>query len=242
MADYDPEERVLSSSSEEGRPESGAMHVTHGGPLPRRPPKSAVKEDPHSASELGAALLHPFSAMELVLADQARVARDILEGKHLLRLIAVFLGVSVVFTVPYGFVLGIEQGWRVSALFLGSVAVCLPSLQVFSNFIGIRTNVQCNMALTLLLTAVAAAFSFGFFPILWFLRATMADGASVDLAGISVFFLAIALAAGVAQLLRCMAVVTRINGQRDSLVLIAFWMLLLLFVSVRMARALGLLA
>lgn len=206
---------------------------------PPPPPPDVVA---HSAGELTAALSRPFRALELVLADQARVAKDIVGGVHVAKLIAILLGVSVLFTIPYGLVLDLAGTWRIAALFLGSVAVCLPSLHVFSNFIGIRIDAQRNIALTLLVTSVAAAFSFGFFPILWFLQATMADGEAVDLGGLSVLFLSVCLFAGVTQLMRCLGIMSAITGERRSIGLIAVWLLLLVFVSFRMARALGLMA
>jgi hypothetical protein len=198
--------------------------------------------EPHTRAELRGALVSPFGALELVLADQERVAKDILGAQDVVRLITVLFGVSLLFSVPYGLVLGLDYSWRIGALFLGSLAVCLPSLQVFSNFIGIRIDIRRNIALTLLVTSVAAAFSFGFFPILWFLRGAMADGELVNLAGLSVLFLSVALFAGIAQLLRCLGVMSSVTGQRSSLGLMAVWLLLLIFVTFRMARALGLMA
>ncbi|MCA8979104.1 MAG: hypothetical protein H6831_06030 [Planctomycetes bacterium] len=252
-----------------GRPEGGGADAavqgnstppTGGGPPARPsagPPSPALRAaawrieeraariaaiEPHTGAELRRALVSPFGALELVLADQERVAKDILGAGGVTRLIAVLLGVSLLYSVPYGLVLGLDFTWRVGALFLGSLAICLPSLQVFSNFIGIRIDVGRNAALTLLVTSVAAAFSFGFFPILWFLRATMADGEIVNLTGLSVLFLTVALFAGIAQLLRCLGVMTAVTGRRDSLWLIVVWLCLLLFVTLRMARTLGLTA
>lgn len=197
---------------------------------------------PHSEAELREALVSPFGALELVLADQERVAKDISSSGGVARLITVMLGVSLLFSLPYGLVLGLDYSWRIGSLFLGSLAICLPSLQVFSSFIGIRIDIRRHVALTLLVTAVAAAFSFGFFPILWFLQWTMADGEVVNLAGLSVLFLTVALFAGIAQLLRCLGVLSSVTGRRNSLGLMIVWLLLLIFVTYRMARTLGLLA
>lgn len=113
-----------------------------------------AKVEPHTSTELRGALVSPFGALELVLADQERVAKDILSAQDVARLISVLLGVSLLFSVPYGLVLGLDYSWRIAALFLGSLAVCLPSLQVFSNIIGIRIDIRRNLVWLLLLVFV----------------------------------------------------------------------------------------
>ncbi len=251
----------VEAASDAGAPRPPEPPVEPAPPSPSRPPdeeegprrsrpapepgRGRTRPEPHTESELAAALHWPLQGLSLALADADRIARDIQERAHLGRLVLALLAVSVLFGLPYGFVLGWDSGWRVAALFLGSLAVCFPSLQVFSHFIGLRLGVLQNAALTLVVAAAGAGFTFGFFPILWFFRETVTEGDIVGVHGISRGLLWLAVGAGFLQLLRCLGELRwdwnlGSGGILRHQFLMAGWLLLLVFVTARMGRALEL--
>jgi hypothetical protein len=84
---------------------------------------------------------------------------------------------------------------------------------------------------------VAAIFSFGFFPILWFLDVTMSGaGSASTVHGLSVFLLLTALVAGLMQLCRCLFRERRIRpgGSFWFWLMIFFWQGLVIFITCRM--------
>lgn len=204
-------------------------------------PEEPSPPDPFSRGELCTAFLRPHRSIELVLAKWRRLASSIAEKHRLGLLVGLLLAVSVIAALPYGAVIGVDRLWRVSAFFLGSVLICFPSLHVFGAFLGFRSNIGQNLALALVISAVAALFSLSFAPILWFLATTMPDGASTSvLQGISVILLLTGVVAGMIQLGRCLYVERRLrSGGADSL-LIVLWQVLLLFITCRMGVFLGL--
>ena len=208
-------------------------------PAPR-PDSGRPEAQPHSAAELRVLFRVPFRALELVLTEQERLAQTIASGSRMVLLVGALLYTTIIFALPYGAVLGVERFWRVALLFVGSLGICFPSLQVFSAYIGCRVNMRQNLALGLVITCVAAIFTFGFFPIQWFLQATMdAESDVITPYGISVLLLTVSLLAGIGHLYRCLF---RFEGLvRSYPVLITFWQLLFIFICFRMARLLDLL-
>jgi len=173
-----------------------------------------------------------------VLADPARLTRTISSGQNVQLLVGVLLYATVLFSLPYGTVLQPEQFWGVSLLLLGTMAICLPSLQVFSVYIGFRIDTRQNIALGLVVVSVAAIFCFGFFPILWFLKATMLTDSSVTPRQISVMLILFSLMAGVGHLFRCFRSFDGLVKSYRLLVLV--WLVLFHFIAYRMARLLDL--
>jgi len=199
--------------------------------------------EPYAAREIGAAFLRPHRAIELILARRDRWTSTVVDGRQLGALVALMMLASGLFAVPYGLVLGVDQLWRVAAMFLGSALICFPSLHVFSAFLALRVDLGQNLALALLITSVAAIFSFGFFPILWFFEVTMSgDGSIGTRHGLSVFLLITALGAGILQICRCLFRERRLRpkGSFWFWVLIFFWQGLLIFITCRMGIFLGL--
>lgn len=203
-------------------------------PLPDAPP-------PLPRPELHAIFSSPTRALDLVLARKERLVSTIADGESAGLLAAVLLFVSVLFALPFGAVIDVRRVWVVPTLYLGSLAICFPSLQVFSAYLGLRVAHKQYLSLALVVTAVAALFTFGFFPIQWFLATTMLDDSDlIGPAQVSVALLGLSLGFGVAHLLRCLRVSRRLDLLRSDLGLIVAWQGLLLFIAWRMALALEL--
>lgn len=186
--------------------------------------------------------LRPYRVIEVILAEWKRLSSNISGQRHLGLLVAVLYLSSVLYALPYGAVLGVERFWRVAVLFLGSLLICFPSLHVFTAFLGCRVNLAQNLILSLLITSVAGMFSFGFFPILWFLQTTMAEGSErVTIQHLSTLFLGLSLLAGGVHLVRCLLGSQQLRPRASYPLLFLLWQVLFAFISYRMARFLELL-
>lgn len=200
--------------------------------------------EPHSRAEVAAALAQPLRLLDLGLAVPERLAANLARRQVLGGLAASLLAAAILFALPYGLVYGPGSWWRIVPLYLGSTAICLPSLQVFSTYLGLRVSWAQTTVLALCIPAAAALFTFGFAPILGFLRLTMDEGGGqISWQAISRILLAVALVAGVGQLWRCALRWQRRDGRGSPgfLVLVALWHAVLLYVLLRMADLLGLL-
>ena len=193
--------------------------------------------DPHSFSELAVVFRRPLRVIDVVLGEKERFVATVASGTRAWLLCGLLLSASLVFASPYGLVLGLERFWNIPALFVGSMLICFPSLQVFSAFVGLRIDTRQNLSFALLITTVAALFSFGFFPILWFLDVTMESDSKVSTAQISIGLLSLSILGGLAQLGRCLALARR-TDLRTSPALLLAWNALFLFISFRMAGVL----
>lgn len=183
----------------------------------------------------------PHKILEIVLSERDRFAASIAQGRPIGWLVAAMLFTSVLFALPYGAVLGSDAFWRVAVLFLGSMLICFPSLHVVSAYIGCKIKVVQNLALALVITCVAAVFSFGFFPILWFLQETMLqESAVVTPQHISILLLAVSLLAGVGHLGRCFYRERVLQPLRASPFMLVTWQFLLVFITYRMSVTLEL--
>ena len=205
-------------------------------PAKSRLSAEAVAE-PFSYDELRALFLRPYRAIDVVLAQRDRWIATVVDGTNLWILLVLMAISSMIYAVPYGLVLGLDQYWKVAALFGGSVMICFPSLHVFSAFINLRIHLAQQLALALLVTSVAAIFSFGFFPILWFLDATMTgEAADITVHVLSVFLLLTALCAAIVQLIRCLLRDRRLRlgGSFWFWIMILLWQGLLIFITCRM--------
>lgn len=128
--------------------------------------------EPRTKAELQSAFANPLRAVDVVLAtpDRSRANQETRSALGTLVLLLVF--VVAAWSIPFGLVLGVEAWWTMSALTLGSVAICLPSLHVFAALLGLRTTPLTITALASTLPATTALFTAGFAPILAFLRYT----------------------------------------------------------------------
>jgi hypothetical protein len=199
--------------------------------------------DPPSAfgaDELRRSVTRPHAVLDIVLAERARLAATVLGRANLAPLTGLLLGTSVVFTVPFALVRAPAEPAHIAALFLGSTLICFPSLQVFSSYLGGRLTVAQNLVLALTVPAAAALFCLGFFPIQWFLEATMAPG-GVGAHEIAIGLLSVALLLGISHLNRCLVADSALRGLRSSWLLLLGWQSLLVFITCRMALALRIL-
>lgn len=197
---------------------------------------------PFSRQELNRTFAMPFRLLEVVLAERGRLVANIAGKKELIRLAVAMLLGSVMFALPYGAVLDPGRCWDIAVLFVGSMVICLPSLQVFSAYLGVTITFTQNLALALIITTASALFCFGFFPILWFLRSTMAEDSGVVTAEhISIGLLTISLIAGISQLNRCVFIDKALSKMRSNPLLLLFWQGLLVFITYRMATVLEIL-
>ncbi len=115
----------------------------------------------------------------------------------------------------------------------GSLLICFPSLHVFSSFLGSSFTVSQNFCLSLLISCVAALFSFAFFPILWFLGLTLS---TADAEFMAALLLGASLLAGVSHLYRVLRKDRLLRRMGPSSVaFLALWQVLLMFINYRMA-------
>jgi len=194
---------------------------------------------PFTADVINRALVRPDVAIDVVLASPTRFGATL--STPLRRRLALTTSVvAVLFALPFGLYFGLAKAFHVAALFVGSVLVCYPSLHVFTAYVGIPLRVGQSAALAMLAAAVASTFSLGFAPVVFFLRATIADAAEARSMGpIASRLLCLALVAGMLQVVRCLRSGT-LGSQTTSFgVVLVGWFLLLGFIALRMARVLG---
>jgi hypothetical protein len=195
----------------------------------------------HSREELSVALRRPHELLRLVLVQRERLHTSIARDQHLWWLVATLALGTVLYALPFGAVLGFSKLWRVSALLLGAIAICVPSLHVVGAFIGSRLEPVQTLCLSLVISSVASLFTFGFFPIIWFLGATMEEGSFISAGAIAMFLLCVSQAAGVAQFIRSQHAVSLLREFKPTFkVLLGGWLVLLMFITFRLAGALGL--
>jgi hypothetical protein len=196
---------------------------------------------PFSRQELRGMLLAPLRMVDLVLGERRRLATNVAQEHRLPSLLLVLAAATAVFALPFGVVLGAPLFWRVAALLLGGVAICVPSLHVFSRYLGARMSWAQTLSVSLAAGAVTALFTAAFAPILAFFRATMSDAAVVTPQAMAVLLLVLAFAAGIGQLFRLPradAALRRISA--TLIALLIPWVVLYLFITVRLASVLGL--
>jgi hypothetical protein len=199
---------------------------------------------PFSDDELRRALLRPDLAMECALGGRERLTRNLAEGRGMWWLAGLLMATSLLAAVPYGVVAPRARFWNIAVLYTGSLLICFPCLHVFSQFLGMRFRLAQNLVLALLITSVAGLFTFGFFPIIWFIDATTQATRDTQIvpADLSVLLLAVSLAMGMVQMGRCLVAPNGLGRKAKQFpVLMAFWLVLLVFITYRMATVLALL-
>jgi hypothetical protein len=212
----------------------------HEPPRRRRadPPPPAL---PYQADELRRSARRPDHLVALVLAAPERLAANISAGAQLPRLLTLLLLASALFAIPYGAVLGVAFSWRIAVLYLGSTLICFPALHVFCSYLGSRVSLGQNFTLALTIPSVAALFTFGFAPILGFLRWTVVvRGGRDEFAALSFLLLTVALLAGVGQLLRCVRAARELSPRSAYPAVLLSWHLVFFYVLVRMGEVLQL--
>ena len=183
----------------------------------------------------------PLRMADLVLGERRRLAANVAQEHRLPSLLLALAVATAVFALPFGAVLGLGRFWRVAALLLGALAICVPSLHVFGRYLGAGMSWMQTLAVSLASTAVMSLFTLAFAPIVGFLRATMTDAAVVTPQAMAVLLLTAALAAGIGQLFRVLSglPIRRRHGSPLMFVLVP-WLALYLFITARLASVLGL--
>lgn len=205
------------------------------------PATALVPPVPYELRDLIGALKSPSGLMQVILSDKERLAATLFSGRHTVVLASCLLVGAIVFALPFGAIHDWRRAWVVIALYLGPIVVCLPSLQVVGQYIGIKMAPSHFVAFGLSFAATAAMFSFGFFPIQWFLSATMHDeGSIVRAADIGKVLLTISFAAGVFTMFRILECARKHRWLTSGIGLLVAWQALLAFISLRMAHTLGL--
>ncbi|TAJ12638.1 MAG: hypothetical protein EPO68_13610 [Planctomycetota bacterium] len=219
-------------------------------PLPEPDPSLAslasraargARPEPHPREAVAAALRNPLRMLELAIAAPERIGANIEQRAGLAGIALAFLLCGVAFAVPYGCVLELRAFWKPLALFAGSTALCLPALYVFALYLGQRVTLPQILVLALAIPAASAAFTFGFAPILWFLRVTMhGGGTEIPWQSVSSVLLGVALVAGIVQLWRSLFASRLLSGTLLLPLVMLVWHAVFLHVFVRMFRVLEL--
>ncbi len=206
---------------------------------PSRPPRA--RAEPLLSSEIAASLRNPLQLVDLVLATPERLAANLESASAGPALALAFVVAATLFAVPYGLVISWDSWWRIAALYLGSTLICLPSLYVFARYVGVRVGPLQIAVLAATVPAVAAMFTFGFAPVLAFLRATMeSESATISWLDLSQILLAIALVAGIGRLWRCILFARGLDTRQPLVLVLLGWHGVFLHVLLRMADVLGL--
>jgi hypothetical protein len=206
------------------------------------PAAAVIPSEPFTRGELRACLAQPHRTLDVVLAERGRLAASVVAGRELIALVALLLVCSTLFAVPFAAVDGTARAGHVAVLFLGSVLLCFPSLVVFAAYLGVRLAFAQHLTIALLIPAAAALFTFGFFPIHWFLGATMPADSVWNGSAVRVVLLVCALLLALSHCNRCLFADASLKVLRSSWPLWLGWQVLLVFITYRMASTLGLLA
>lgn len=197
---------------------------------------------PYSITELWATLRRPGRLVSLLLVDRDRLGLTIAREHRLPALALLLIAGTALLALPLGAVFAPTRPFRVAVLLLGSLAICLPSLQIFSAYLGARLRPAQTLSLALTMTAVAALFTFAFAPIAWFLDLTMRGAPLVTSRAMTLVLLGASIIFGLRHLVRLL----RTDGNLRALglpaapVLLA-WQALFAFICFRMAGLLQLL-
>lgn len=205
------------------------------------PSPGTVPTGAYDVEELLGAIRTPYLLPDLVLGLPGRLAASALVPKARSALLALLLVGTLLFGMPFGLVLEPSRAWRVVILLFGTFVICFPSLHVFGAYVGRRVTFGQNLTLGMVIPCVAAIFTFGFFPIVWFLKATMADASLVGSGDLSAALLVVSALAGAGQLWRCARAAEEFAPKGAALVVLGAWHLLFAFVGFRLGHVLGLL-
>jgi FtsH-binding integral membrane protein len=194
--------------------------------------------EPLTDADLAGVWRTPHRIAEIFLGRWRAIADYIWKTPAPVRLLALQLVIGVLAALAYGLVWDAERPWSIAALYGGSVLLCVPALHVFGCYFGGARRATQDLAMALTLSTTAALFTFGFAPVLWFLKATMhsgTDGIAVPV--LSVTLLAAAFVAGLGQLART---VGRGPVSASQSLLVGCWGLLVAAICWRMAQVLEL--
>lgn len=210
-------------------------------PPPVKPPMARppiVIPEPFTARDLQRAMTRPHLLIECILGGRERLGSNLSAGSGIWTLVGLLMAASLVSTIPYGLLSPTGNFWKVAVLFTGSLMICFPCLYMFGQFIELRLGLASSLALALILTATAGLFTFAFCPIIWFITFSVraVPDSAVSPSGLSIFLLGLSAMLGVIQMCRCLMAPALLARRlaREPL-LVALWLVLLAFITYRMA-------
>ncbi|MFK7738836.1 MAG: hypothetical protein AB8H80_00835 [Planctomycetota bacterium] len=216
---------------------------------PSSPPSANAGDTPavpfeYDELSVAATLRRPHRMLDIVLGERRRLAANMERGFELRALLATLLTCSVLAAVPFALVDGLERIAHVAMLFLGSVLLCYPSLQVFGSYLGIALHPAQYLTIALVIPAAAALFTLGFAPIYWFLSLTMpgatSGAAAMPSSAVRITLLVLAMALALSHINRLLLRDVRLAPLQQNMALWIGWQVLLVFLTWRMADTLGL--
>ncbi len=182
--------------------------------------------------------LAPFTVLMQLLRDQPLFLQEIAESKQIDKKIISLLVCSSLFFAIYGVIIGSMQGWlqmlssgfKLPALYLLTLLICLPTLYLFDVIFGSKRTFPQYLALLLASMSMISVMLFGFAPVTLFFRLSMNDHNFFRLLNIAVF----ALTGIIGIKFFHKAMISLINPESESLPnrhkLIKSWLILYGFV------------
>ena len=182
--------------------------------------------------------LSPFTVLMQLLRDRSLFLREIEECKQIDKKIISLLVCSSLFFAIYGIIIGSMQGWlqmlssgfKLPALYLLTLLICLPTLYLFDVIFGSKRIFTQYLALLLASMSMISVMLFGFAPVTLFFRLSMNDHNFFRLLNVGVF----ALTGIIGIKFFHKAMISLINPESESLQnrhkLIKAWLILYGFV------------
>ena len=203
-----------------------------------------------SPAEIKRAIYLPHLAIEYILGKRDRLSLSVRERGRLGLMVMLLFVAGLAFSVPYSLLEPVSGSFKpyklmyIFLLFTGSLLICLPSLHIFNKYVGLDQDPGQSLAMALVISTVAAMVSFGFFPIVWFIHFT--SGATPSAADtikiLSNCLLTAAFFMGVLHMGRCFLWSRQLPKLKTAnLLVMAFWVCLLTYITYRMGIHLGIL-
>ena len=139
--------------------------------------------------------LAPFIVLMQLLRDRSLFLREIEESKQIDRKIISLLVCSSLFFAFYGVIIGSIQGWlqmlssgfKLPALYLLTLLICLPTLYFLDIIFGSKRTFAQYVALLLASMSMISVMLFGFAPVTLFFRLSINDHNFFRLLNIGIF-------------------------------------------------------
>jgi len=188
-------------------------------------------------------LVGRLGLIEWLLKNREQIIQDIRESRNLGRYAADALLVTFVCSVFYGFVVGISVGgWqilfdplKVPWVLVFTLLLCLPTLYVFSAYLGSGLTLAQVGAVTFGATAMVSVILLAFAPVTWFFMFT-APGSHHFAVLLNVAVFAVAGAFGAGFLMRVMRELHAQTGELPRVRrLVRWWIVLYAIVGAQMA-------
>jgi hypothetical protein len=202
---------------------------------PDKPPEESPVNVPQAPpAPRGTGLVGRLSLIEWLLKYRAHVIQDIRERRHLGRYAVDALLAAIVCSIFYGFVVGVSVGgWqtlydpiKLPWVLVFTLLLCLPTLYVFSAYLGSGLSLAQVSVVTFGATAMVSITLLAFAPVTWFFMFT-APGSHHFWVLLNVVIFAVAGAFGVSFLVRAMR---ELHTQRAELPkvrrLVRWWVVL----------------